>query len=132
MNVFVYGTLTDPEQVARVVTDFEFRDGATLDGLHRVEGEYPTLAPGGAVSGRILRTQEIEALDAYEGVESGLYVRMSIPLESSEDPEEIGVYIGDPDALGADADWPGEGTFPERVRRFVREESVVVRRHEPE
>ena len=132
MDVFVYGTLTDPEQVARVVTEFEFRDDAILDGLHRVEGEYPTLAPGGEVSGRILRTPEIEAIDAYEGVESGLYVRVSIPLESSENSEEISVYVGDPDALGADADWPEKGTFPERVRRFVREESVVVRPHEPE
>ena len=132
MDVFVYGTLTDPKQVARVVTNFEFRDDATLDGLHRVEGEYPTLAPGGEVSGCILRTAEIEALDAYEGVESGLYVRVSVPLEKSDGPDEIGVYVGDPDALGADADWPGEGAFPGRVRRFVREESVVVRPHEPE
>ena len=132
VDVFVYGTLTDPEQVARVVTDFEFRDDATLDGLHRVEGEYPTLAPGGEVSGRILRTPEIETLDAYEGVESGLYVRVSVPLEKSDGRNEIDVYVGDPDALGADADWPGEGAFTERVRRFVHEESVVVRPHEPE
>ncbi|PSQ46173.1 gamma-glutamylcyclotransferase, partial [Halobacteriales archaeon SW_6_65_15] len=56
MDVFVYGTLTDPAQVARVVSEFEFRGSATLDGLHRVEGEYPTLAPCGEVSGRVLRT----------------------------------------------------------------------------
>jgi hypothetical protein len=120
------------------VTKFEFRGTATLDGLHRVEGEYPTLAPGGEVSGRILRTPEIETLDAYEGVKSGLYVRVSVPLELPEDKKEIeseddvALYVGDPDALGADADWPGDGTFPERVRRFVREQSVVVRPHELE
>lgn len=132
VDVFVYGTLTDSEQVVQVVSEFEFRGAATLDGLHRVEGEYPTLAPDGEVPGCILRTPEIEALDAYEGVESGLYVRVSVPWEDAEGREEVGVYVGDPDALGADADWPGEGAFPARVRRFVREESVVVRPHEPE
>jgi hypothetical protein len=30
---------------------------ATLHGLHRVEGQYPTLAPGGSVAGRVLRTE---------------------------------------------------------------------------
>ncbi|USZ66721.1 gamma-glutamylcyclotransferase [Halorussus salilacus] len=64
MDAFVYGTLTDPERVARVVSAFEFRGDAVLDGLHRVEGEYPTLAPGGSVRGRILRTPDVEALDA--------------------------------------------------------------------
>lgn len=131
MDVFVYGTLTDPTQVARVVTDFEFRDDATLDGLHRVEGQYPTLAPGGKVAGRVLRTTEIEKLDAYEGVESGLYVRVSVPWEDSENSlegdEGVDVYVGDPDALGVRAEWPGGGSFAERVRRFVREERVVVR-----
>lgn len=127
MNVFVYGTLTDPERVARVASEFEFRGPATLNGLHRVEGEYPTLAPGGEVSCRVLQTPEIEALDAYEGIESGLYVRASIPLESPSSREGVSVYVGDPDALGADADWPGDGSFAERVRQYVREESVVVR-----
>ncbi|MFC4548906.1 gamma-glutamylcyclotransferase family protein, partial [Halorussus sp. GCM10023401] len=58
MDAFVYGTLTDPDRVSRVVSAFEFVGDATLDGLRRVEGQYPTLAPGGTVSGRILRTPE--------------------------------------------------------------------------
>ncbi|WP_135854749.1 gamma-glutamylcyclotransferase family protein [Halorussus salinus] len=138
MQVFVYGTLTDPEQVARVCSTFEFRGAATLDGLRRVEGEYPTLAPGGAATGRLLETPEIEELDAYEGVERGLYVRVSVPLadgsggsadrERDERDERVELYVGDPAALGADAEWPGSGSFAERVRRFCRENEVAVRR----
>ncbi|USZ74218.1 gamma-glutamylcyclotransferase [Halorussus vallis] len=137
MDAFVYGTLTDPDRVSRVVSAFEFVGDATLDGLRRVEGQYPTLAPGGTVSGRILRTPEIEALDAYEGVERGLYVRVGVPRErgkrdgddggSDADVEDVAVYVGDPEPLGADADWPGQGPFAERVRRYVRERGVVVR-----
>ena len=134
-DVFVYGTLTDPERVARVIESFEFREDAILDGLHRVTGEFPTLAPGGTVSGRILWSSEVERLDSYEGVESGLYVRVSVPRatqnRASEAGESVAVYVGDPDALGADAEWPGTGTFPERVRRFCRENGVTVRQRSP-
>ncbi len=139
MDVFVYGTLTDPEQVARVCSTFEFRGAATLDGLHRIEGEYPTLAPGGEATGRLLETPEIETLDAYEGVERGLYVRVSVPRADGEKArverdanrgrdERVELYVGDPAAIGADAEWPGTGTFAERVRRFCRANEVVVRR----
>lgn len=136
MDVFVYGTLTDRAQVARILPEFEFGEDAVLDGLRRVEGEYPTLAPGGSVSGRVLRTPEVERLDAYEGVESGLYTRVSVPRAEFDSVElrsdTVELYVGDPDALGADATWPGEGSFPERVRQFVREREVVVRPKEPE
>lgn len=135
MEVFVYGTLTDPERVARVCPTFEFRGEATLDGLHRTEGEYPTLAPGGVTTGRLLETPDIEELDAYEGVDRGLYVRVSVPAVagSEDDPnregdERVELYVGDPAALGADAEWPGSGSFAERVRRFCRENGVSVRR----
>ncbi|WP_132058925.1 gamma-glutamylcyclotransferase family protein [Halorussus amylolyticus] len=135
MDAFVYGTLTDPAQVARIVSEFEFGDDAILDGLHRIEGEYPTLAPGGSVSGRILRTPDVAALDAYEGVDSGLYVRVSVPREDAkvraENADEVEVYVGDPDSLGADAEWPGTGSFAERVRRVVRERGVTVRTCDP-
>lgn len=68
MTFFVYGTLTDPETAASILSEFEYRGSATLDGLHRVEGEYPTLAPGGTVTGRMLVTEERDTLDRYEGV----------------------------------------------------------------
>jgi len=114
MQVFVYGTLTDAAQAGRVVDDAEFRNDAVLEGLHRVDGAYPTLAPGGSVEGRILETDDVAALDAYEGVDRGVYVRVPVPV-ASDAPygDEAGtymrthaggrtveVYVGDPDELG--------------------------------
>jgi gamma-glutamylcyclotransferase (GGCT)/AIG2-like uncharacterized protein YtfP len=126
MDVFVYGTLTEPERVASLVDAFVFVGGAVLEGLHPVSGRYPTLAPGGETAGRLLRTDEVAALDAYEGVDEGLYVRVTVPRT---DGGEAAVYVGDPAVLEVDApvDWPGEGPFAERVRRYVDVESVVVR-----
>ncbi|WP_435064559.1 gamma-glutamylcyclotransferase family protein [Halobaculum sp. EA56] len=167
MDVFVYGTLTEPARVREVLDSFAFVGGATLTGLRVVEGTYPTLAPpvvdgddddgdsdddataGGdgsgartatdragtaagdaAVGGRLLRTEEVAALDKYEGVDGGLYTRVSLPLRSpaGDDEGEVAVYVGDPDRLDADAAWPGPGPFPERVRRWIRERDVAVRR----
>lgn len=121
--VFVYGTLTDPGQVERVLDDYRFEGPATLDGLHRVGGRYPTLAPGGSVDGQLLGTPEVADLDAYEGVDRGLYVRVSVPL--ADGSGEAAVYVGDPDRLDAPASWPGDGSFDERVREYVSGEVVV-------
>jgi len=134
MDVFVYGTLTNPERARAVLDDVTYRGSAVLDGLHRVDGEYPTLAPGGSVEGRILQTEDVAALDRYEGVPRGLYVRISVPfatagsepLSTSADGETVETYVGDPDLLDASAEWPGEGPFTERVRAVVRSRSVVV------
>ena len=139
--VFVYGTLTDSERVATVLecdpadAADAFVGRATLEGLHRLEGRYPTLAPGGSVEGRLLAVDEPElaTLDAYEGVDAGLYVRVAVPVVSSA-PDDADrrcqVYVGDPDRLDAAATWPGPGPFRERVRRVVSRSDVVVRRHE--
>jgi gamma-glutamylcyclotransferase (GGCT)/AIG2-like uncharacterized protein YtfP len=124
MDVFVYGTLTDPERADSVLDDWRFRGAARLDGLRRVDGEYPTLAPGGSVEGRLLRTPEVDALDRYEGVDRGLYVRISVPRADGNGNVET--YVGDADALGVAGSWPGEGTLGERARRHVREAGVVV------
>lgn len=126
-RVFVYGTLTDPDRVESVLDRYDLGDAATLRGLHRVEGRYPTLAPGGETTGRLLETPEIDRLDAYEGVESGLYVRVTVPLSTGGSAE---CYVGDPEPLGADAAWPGAGPFETRVRSYLVEEAVVIGRHE--
>jgi gamma-glutamylcyclotransferase (GGCT)/AIG2-like uncharacterized protein YtfP len=132
MDVFVYGTLTNPAQVAEVVDAYVFVGPAVLEGLHAVEGRYPTLAPGGQVAGRLLRTESISALDAYEGVESGLYVRVSVPVETdgaSDAPESVGVYVGDPAQLDVreSVRWPGEGPLRERVTRYLTDHAVSIR-----
>lgn len=149
MDVFVYGTLTEPDRVREVVDSFAFVGAARLEGLRVVEGRYPTLAPpvdaedagddtdigsdgidgDAAVGGRLLRTDETGALDAYEGVDDGLYVRVTVPLlgPDGERRSEAAVYVGDPERLDAAAAWPGSGPFGSRVARTVRDRGVVVR-----
>lgn len=148
MLVFVYGTLTDPTRVEKVLdevtrsdptdraeaVDAEFVGDATLEGLHRVDGTYPTLVPGGRVTGRVLSVDgsHLEALDTYEGLDRGLYVRAGLPclyqnestttppvddfeVDVSDEPgtvppQESGLestvwtYIGDPNRLGIERD----------------------------
>ncbi|MFB6103234.1 MAG: gamma-glutamylcyclotransferase [Haloplanus sp.] len=126
MDVFVYGTLTEPDRVAAVVDSYVFVGAAVLEGCHPVAGRYPTLAPGGETAGRLLRTPEMDALDAYEGVDEGRYVRVTAPRT---DGGEAAVYVGDPDALDVDdpVDWPGEGSFSARVRRYFDGGDALVR-----
>jgi len=126
MDVFVYGTLTEPEQVSSVVDSFVFVGAAVLEGCHPVAGQYPTLAPGGETAGRLLRTDDIDALDAYEGVDSGLYARVSA---RRTDGGRAAVYVGDPERLDVEepVEWPGDGPFAERVRRYFDRESTVIR-----
>ncbi|MFC7187547.1 gamma-glutamylcyclotransferase family protein [Halorubrum yunnanense] len=132
MDVFVYGTLTEPDRVAGVLDSFVFVGPATLTGLRLVEGRYPTLAPGGETGGRLLRTDETTALDEYEGVGDGLYHRASVPLEAPEEhPDRAAVYVGDPDRLNADAAWPDgpsgpDGEFGERVAAYLERADVRV------
>jgi len=123
MDVFVYGTLTDPTTAGRLLDSYELRGSAELDGLHRLDGEYPTLAPGGTCDGRILSTPELAPLDRYEGVDRGLYVRRAVPIAAGGTAE---CYIGDPGAVGVSDEWPGSGTFSDRVDRYLRANGVVV------
>ena len=116
MDVFVYGTLTNPERVADVVDSYVFVGPATLSGLPLVEGRYPTLAPGGEAAGRLLRTDDVASIDAYEGVDDGLYVRVSVPRTDSG---TAAVYVGDPDRLDAAATWPEGDGFEARVRAYL-------------
>ncbi|MWV40444.1 gamma-glutamylcyclotransferase family protein [Natrialba sp. INN-245] len=134
MYVFVYGTLTDPVRVESVVGDgrCEFDGPATLEGLHRVEGRYPTLAPGGSVDGRLLDVDDaaLERLDRYEGVDTGLYVRLGVPLADSD--ASVQVYVGRPDRLGLGerVEWPDEATFAVRVRTALERSNGMVHRRE--
>ncbi|MEF8801450.1 MAG: gamma-glutamylcyclotransferase family protein [Halolamina sp.] len=133
MDIFVYGSLTEPEQVGQVVDSFAFLGPAVLTGLHPVQGESPTLAPGGKTGGRLLRTAEVAALDSDERVDDDLYVRVSVPLIRDEGEGEgtVEVYVGDPTRLGVEepAVWPGSAEvepFSDRVERYLREQDVQV------
>lgn len=123
--VFVYGTLTDASQAEALLDEWWFDGEAVLDGLERVDGRYPTLAPGGSTAGRLLVTPELDRLDAYEGVDRGLYLRASVPMAGGD---RAWLYVGDPDRLDAPADWPGTGSFVDRVRAYLDVEAVQVRR----
>lgn len=123
--IFVYGTLTDAAAVDALLDEWRYDGEAVLDGLGRVDGRYPTLAPDGSTAGRLLVTPELERLDAYEGVDRGLYVRAAVPMV---DGDRAWVYVGHPDRLDAPAAWPGDGPFADRVRAYVGDESVQVRR----
>ncbi|WP_293032112.1 gamma-glutamylcyclotransferase [Natronococcus sp.] len=136
-TVFVYGTLTDPDRVETVLrsvpnADYELGSTAVLEGLHRVEGEYPTLAPGDRIQGRLLSVDErgLEALDRYEGVDRGLYERIPVPRE--DDDGDCWIYVGDPDRLGVAerVDWPDGSSLEDRVRTYVSNRGVVIRASE--
>jgi gamma-glutamylaminecyclotransferase len=139
MLLFVYGTLTDPARASEVLgRDPSYLADAVLDGLGRVDGDYPTLVPGGACEGRLLRVDrpDLHRLDAYEGVADGLYVRVSVPFDaggagSGDEPATrvgtVEAYVGDPGRLDAPGSWPGDGSLADRVREYVAEAGVVVR-----
>ena len=136
MLVFVYGTLTDPDRAERALGHPpEFVGPATLAGCRRVDGEYPTLAPGGSCEGRLLRVDrpQLARLDAYEGVDRGLYARVPVPFAPGPEAGTLGTvetYVGDPGRLDAPAAWPGDGALSERVEAHLRDETVTVRRTE--
>ena len=90
MRSFVYGTLADRDTVSDVLEEFAYRGPATLHGLHRVDGAYPTLLPGGEVAGCLLTTPERASLDRYEAVNRGLYVRVTLPCDDGDTAEKIG------------------------------------------
>ena len=122
--VFVYGTLTDDAQVDTLLDSYRFVGDAVCVGFKRVDGRYPTLVPGESVTGRLLETDEIDRLDRYEGVDRGLYDRVSISLASSLaaslSASTADVYLAAPTAIelgSLDEYWPGEGAFADRVDR---------------
>lgn len=137
MDVFVYGTLTDPGRVDALLDDWAFGPDAVLRGAHRVDGRYPTLAPGGETEGRVLRTPERDALDRYEGVDRGLYRRVSVPRragtgggvgsETAAD-DAVQVYVGDPVELAVDdaADPPDGPPSLAALADFISGRCTVV------
>lgn len=135
--VFVYGTLTDPDRVSTLLDSYTLGPSACCHGLRRIEGTYPTLAPGEQVSGRLLATPELSQLDTYEGVDRGLYCRVSVPLSTVglSNPldvpfavETVELYVGNPSLLTVSevVEWPVSGPFEHQVRTYLDTHSVRV------
>ena len=136
--VFVYGTLTDPERLSAVLEHYQLGPPAVCEGLQRVDGTYPTLAPGRAVDGRLLATPQLAELDAYEGLDQGLYCRLSVPLSTGETQNAVDsvfrtasaeLYVGNPSLLDVSEsiEWPDSGPFDQRVRSYIEAQSVHIR-----
>ena len=131
---FVYGTLTDDEQVAGLLDSYRVVGDAVCVGLRRIDGRYPTLVPGDRVAGRLLETADGDRLDRYEGVDRGLYHRFSVPVVDEIAPtvsvETATVYIAEPAGLGIDtapdAGWPGSGAFADRVADYLAANPVRI------
>ncbi len=104
LPVFAYGSLLDEEFLANLLGHPVPSDPAVLDGF-TVETlaafDWPVLvhADGGTVAGRLYRDldgEDLRRLDAYEGVEEGLYVRVAVPVRTSSqaaDEETAYVYL---------------------------------------
>lgn len=134
--LFVYGTLTDPTHLSTVVDAYTLGPPAVCVGLQRVDGRYPTLAPGGQTEGRLIATPELDALDSYEGLDRGLYCRVSVPLSvddgSAPEPpfatETAELYVGSPRLLGVEdiVEWPATGGLEHQVTQYVDSHSVRI------
>ncbi len=92
MHLFVYGSLVDPRRLDEVL-GYRFegeRVRARLSGYQRMvvsAFDYPFLVerPDSTVDGVLildLNAQQLETLDRYEEVESGLYSRASVDVEA--------------------------------------------------
>jgi len=136
---FVYGTLTDDEQVAGLLDSYRVVGDAVCVGLRRIDGRYPTLVPGGEVAGRLLSTPELDRLDRYEGVDRGLYCRVRVPLESASsdvsdsdhsvfDIETAAVYVAEPSKVGVgpEVGWPEAEGFSQSVTTYLGTNSVRI------
>lgn len=106
LPLFAYGTLADPAFAARLLERAPDHEPARLldfERLHLEGFDYPTVfeAAGETVDGlayRDLAAEEIERIDAYEGVAEGLYRRIVGRIVAGEEdetrgPEPAWVYV---------------------------------------
>lgn len=103
LPLFAYGTLRDERFVGHLLEREVSAEAATLLDFERVEIDgfgYPAVlaAEGGRVEGSLYRdlsADDYRRLDAYEGVEEGLYQRLKgrVLSRDSELPEPAYVYL---------------------------------------
>lgn len=104
--VFAYGTLMNPERLSlvigrrvsdtRVSLDFETVKGYRLE---RFTYSYVTPDPGHCVLGLVIgpfSDRELQRIDAYESVDTGLYTRKLcfVKAEGEDEPRSCWIYVG--------------------------------------
>ncbi len=102
MDLFVYGTLMDPERVRGLLGHPLDGEAATLAGYRRAtlaRLPYPFAVPqaGEAIDGVLLRrlsAEDVARLDRYEGVDDGLFVRREVRVETAAGPATAWIYLG--------------------------------------
>jgi len=99
-QLFVYGTLTDPERVTALTGKQFERIDATLSGFERVNSPlgYPFILPrpGAIVQGVLLLNVDpasLVQLDAYEA-EGDLYRRQPVVVEVADRRVNAMTYVG--------------------------------------
>jgi len=100
INLFVYGTLIDPQRVAALTAKQFARVEATLVGFGRIESNlgYPFIlpSPGAVVHGILLidiNPVSLYRLDAYEA-EGDLYRRQSVEVLVADKSMPAMTYVG--------------------------------------
>jgi gamma-glutamylcyclotransferase (GGCT)/AIG2-like uncharacterized protein YtfP len=100
INLFVYGTLMDPQRVAALTGKQFARVEATLHGFERVESDlgYPFVSPrpGAIVPGILLIDIDhisLYRLDAYEA-EGDLYRRQGVEVLVADKSVPAMTYVG--------------------------------------
>lgn len=93
-RLFVYGTLMAGGVAAGMVEPCERRAATVRGALYHLPDGYPALVLGGEddVHGELLSgvdLRRLDVLDAYEGVEQGLFQRVEVEV-SAVDPRRRG------------------------------------------
>ncbi len=119
LPLFVYGTLQDPRRVRAVLgpeARWRVLGAGTIRGVLYDVGPYPALrrsdSPRDVVPGRLLELDDeglLIALDRYEGVDAGLYLRERVEVCLAGGEQQSGwVYVYNRSVAGLRriAQWP--------------------------
>ena len=88
-KVFTYGTLRKYSVRQMIPGNHEMLADVTLRGFNRETEIRLSPDPTGTVEGKILFTDSLGAIDNYEGADSGVYHRVSVP---TKDGDEVWLY----------------------------------------
>ena len=118
MHLFVYGTLKDARRLTTVVgpqVAVRVIGAGTVAGVLYDAGDYPALQPSTSaddlVRGLLLELDDaaLARLDAYEGVDGGLYVRQRCEVSTDDGAVQaawVYVYKRHVAGLRRIAEWP--------------------------